>query len=49
MCFYDSFLSIAQKVDEAANFVFMQLIEHRPGIYDKCHTDYARQDKIDLA
>jgi hypothetical protein len=27
----------------------VQLIEQRPGIYDKCHTDYARQDKTDLA
>jgi hypothetical protein len=37
------------KVDEAANFVFVQLIEQEPGIYDKCHADYARQNKIDLA
>jgi hypothetical protein len=40
---------MAQKVDEAANFVFMQLIEQETGIYDKCHPDDARQDKIDLA
>jgi inosine/xanthosine triphosphate pyrophosphatase family protein len=40
---------MARKVDEAANFVFVQLIEQQPGIYDKRHTDYARQDKIDLA
>jgi hypothetical protein len=33
---------MARKVDEAANFVFVQLIEQEPGIYD-------RQDKIDLA
>jgi hypothetical protein len=38
-----------RKVDEAANFVFVQLIEQEPGIYDKCHAHYARQDKIDLA
>jgi hypothetical protein len=38
-----------RKVDEVANFVFVQLIEQEPGIYDKCHADYARQDKIDLA
>jgi hypothetical protein len=34
---------MAQKVDEAANFVLGQLIEQEPGIYDN------RQDKIDLA
>jgi hypothetical protein len=28
---------MAQKVDEAANFIFVQLIEQVPGIYDKCH------------
>jgi hypothetical protein len=27
----------------------VQLIEQEPGIYDKCHPDYVRQDKIDLA
>jgi hypothetical protein len=27
----------------------VQLIEQEPGIYDKCHANYARQDKIDLA
>jgi hypothetical protein len=37
---------VARKVDEAANFVFVQLIEKEPGIYDKRHPDYARQDKI---
>jgi hypothetical protein len=37
-------LKMARKVDEAANFVFVQLIEQ-----DKRHPDYARQDKIDLA
>jgi hypothetical protein len=35
---------MAQKVDEAANFVFVQLIEQVPGIYDKCHHDCARRD-----
>jgi hypothetical protein len=40
---------MAWKVDEAANFVFVQLIEQEPGTYDKCHVDYARQDTIDLA
>jgi hypothetical protein len=40
---------MARKVHEAGNFVFVQLIEQEPGIHDKCHADYARQDKIDLA
>jgi hypothetical protein len=40
---------MARKIDEAANFVFMQLIEQEPGIYDKRHHDYARWYKIDLA
>jgi hypothetical protein len=43
------FLKVAQKVDEAANFVFVQLIEQEPSIYDKRHPDYARRDKIGLA
>jgi hypothetical protein len=34
-----------RKVEEAANFIFMQLIEHESGIYDKHHPDYARQEK----
>jgi hypothetical protein len=33
---------MARKVDEAANFVFVQLLEEEPGIYDKCHPEYAR-------
>jgi hypothetical protein len=40
---------MARKVDEAANFIFVQLIEQEPGIYDKRHPDYARQDKTNLA
>jgi hypothetical protein len=40
---------MAQKVDEAANFVFVQLIEQEPAINNKCHPDYARKDEIDLA
>jgi hypothetical protein len=42
---------MARKVDEAANFVFVQLIEQEPAIYmyDKRHADYARRDKLDLA
>jgi hypothetical protein len=27
----------------------VQLIDQEPNIYDKCHQDNARQDKIDLA
>jgi hypothetical protein len=37
------------KVDEVANFFFVQLIEQDPGIYIKRHPDYAKQDEIDLA
>jgi hypothetical protein len=40
------FLQMARKVDEAADFVFVQLIEQEPGIYDKRHPDYARQDNF---
>jgi hypothetical protein len=40
---------MARKVDEAANFVFVQLIEKELGIYDKRYPDSARKDKIDLA
>jgi hypothetical protein len=35
--------------DEAANFVYVQLTEQEPGIYDKCHPDYAIRDTIGLA
>jgi hypothetical protein len=27
----------------------VQLTEQEPATYDKCHADYARRDKIDLA
>jgi hypothetical protein len=37
---------MARKVDEATNFVFMQLIEQEPGIYGRHLADYARQNKI---
>jgi hypothetical protein len=37
---------MARKIDEAANFIFVHLIEQKPGIYDERHADYARQDKI---
>jgi hypothetical protein len=40
---------MAQKVDEATNLVFVQLIEQEPGIYDKRHPDYGRRDKTDSA
>jgi hypothetical protein len=43
------FVKMVRKVDEASNFVFVQLIGQEPGIYDKCHPVCARQDKIDLA
>jgi hypothetical protein len=43
------FLKVARKVDEAANFVSVQLTEQEPGICDKRHPDYARRDKTDLA
>jgi hypothetical protein len=33
------FLKLARKVDEAANFYFVQLIENEPGIYDKRQSD----------
>jgi hypothetical protein len=39
---------MAQKVDEAADFVFVQLVEQEPGLYDKSHPYYTRRDKIDL-
>jgi hypothetical protein len=40
---------MARKVDEADDFVFVQLFDQEPGIYDKCHADCARQDEINLA
>jgi hypothetical protein len=39
---------MTRKVDEAANFVFVHLIEQEPGLYDKSHTDYSRRGKVDL-
>jgi hypothetical protein len=39
---------MAIKVDEAPNFVLLHLFDQEPGIYDKCHPDYARQGKRDL-
>jgi hypothetical protein len=43
------FVEVARKVDEAANFVFVQLTEQERYIYDKRHPDYVRQHKIVLA
>jgi hypothetical protein len=46
------FVKVARKVDEATNFVFVQLTDQEPGIYDKRHSehsDYARRNKIDLS
>jgi hypothetical protein len=40
---------MARQDHEAANFVFVQLIEQQPGIYDKRHPDYGRRDKTDIA
>jgi hypothetical protein len=40
---------MAWTVDEAANFVVVQLIEQEPGVYEKCLSDYARLDRADLA
>jgi hypothetical protein len=40
---------MARKVDEAANFVSVQLIQQEPAIYEKRHPDYVRQDKLDMA
>jgi adenylate cyclase class IV len=37
------FLKLVRKV-EAANFAFVHLTAQEPGIYDKRHTDFARQD-----
>jgi hypothetical protein len=42
-------MHLFRKVDEAANFVFVQLTEQEPRIWEKRHPDYARQGKIDLA
>jgi hypothetical protein len=43
------FLKTARKVDEAANFVFMQLNEQQSGIYAKRQPDCATKGKTDLA
>jgi hypothetical protein len=40
---------MARNIDKAANFVSVQLTEQKPGIYDKCHSDYGRWDRRDLA
>jgi hypothetical protein len=43
------FLKLALKFVEAANFLFVQLIEQQLGIYDKRHSDYGRRDKRNVA
>jgi hypothetical protein len=43
------FRKMARNVDEAAMLVCVKLTEQKPGIYNKRHPHYARQDKIDLA
>jgi hypothetical protein len=43
------FLKMGRKVDEGANFIFVQIIEQEPAIYDKRHADNARWDNIGLA
>jgi hypothetical protein len=43
------FVKIARNADEAANFVFVQLIEQVPSIYDKSHPDHTRWDTVNLA
>jgi hypothetical protein len=40
---------VVRNVVEAANFVFVQLIQQEPGMHDKFHADCARRNKIDLA
>jgi hypothetical protein len=40
---------VTREVDEAANFVFVQLIEQEPGMYDIRHLDYASGKETDLA
>ena len=40
---------MARNFDEATKFVFVQLIEQEPGVYDKRHSDSAGREKIDLA
>jgi hypothetical protein len=39
---------MARKVDEAANFVSVQLTEQEPGVYDKRHPDYVKWGNINL-
>jgi hypothetical protein len=37
-----------RKVDEAANFVLVQLMEKEPGTHDKRHPDSVRRDTVEL-
>jgi hypothetical protein len=43
------FVKMVLKVHEAPNFVFVQLIEKEPSIYDKRRAAYAWRNKIGLA
>jgi hypothetical protein len=40
---------MAQKVNEATNLAFVQLIDQGPSLYEKSLSDYTRRDKVDLA
>ena len=40
---------MAQKVHEATNFAFVHFTDPETGLYEKCHPDYTRRDKVDLA
>jgi hypothetical protein len=42
-------VKMVRKIDEAANFIFVQLIDRKRTIYDKHHAHCARRDKMDLA
>jgi hypothetical protein len=37
---------MAQEVDEATCFTFVQLIEQGSGLYDKSRRDYAQSDDL---
>jgi hypothetical protein len=43
------FVKLTGLVDEAANYVFVQLTEQKPTMYNKLHVCFARRDKIGLA
>jgi hypothetical protein len=37
---------MAQEVDEATCFTFVQLIEQESGLHDETHRDYAQRDDL---